>query len=191
MEILSRLLQKKQDEKKITGFKVSSSSPSISHLLFADDVFIFCKATLDEAHEILQTLNQFASITGQTINYDKSSAHYSKNFPPRHKRMIRRILKIKEMKDTERYLGTPLFLGHTKMEMFDDLITRVTSRIEGWKANLLSQAGRTVLINSVTTAIPAYQMSVFSIPKTIKDMLNAIQRDFWWGRKKMEKRFCI
>ena len=134
MEILSRLIQNKQSQGKLTGFKFSQNSPAISHLLFADDVFIFCKATLSEAHEVLDTLKQFSLITGQTINYSKSGVQYSQNIPNRHRRMIRNILKIKEMRDKEKYLGTPLFLGHTKIVMFDDLINRVTSRIEGWKA---------------------------------------------------------
>lgn len=82
MEILSRLITKKHDEGKLHGYKVKRSSPLISYLLFADNNFIFCKATLTEARELVDLLQQFTEITGQEVNYKKSPSYFSKNFPP-------------------------------------------------------------------------------------------------------------
>lgn len=91
MEILSRIIQKKLDEEKLPGFKVSLASPYICNLLFADDVFIFCMATLSKARELVDTLQQFANITGQEINYNKSSCLFNKLVPKLNRRMIKKI----------------------------------------------------------------------------------------------------
>jgi hypothetical protein len=57
------------------------------------------------------------------------------------------------------------------------------------KAKLLSPAGRVVLIQSVTSAIPAYYMQNVALPIRICTKLDKINRDFLWGstdeRKKM------
>jgi hypothetical protein len=61
--------------------------------------------------------------------------------------------------------------------------------INGWNEKLLSTGGKEILLKAVAQAIPAYAMSVFSLPKQIcKEICNAIAR-FWWGdtasRRKM------
>lgn len=76
----------------------------------------------------------------------------------------------------EKYLENPLFLCLTKVQLFDNLNTRVTHRIEGWKTKLLSQVLSTTLIILVTIVVPTYQMATLAIPKSISNKLNAIQR---------------
>lgn len=94
-----------------------------------------------------------------------------------------KITYLQERKINGKYLVTLLFQGNSMLELFDNLIPRVTSRIEGWKTKLLSQAGRTTLIKLVTKSIPTYQMSIFSMPKTTNSKTNAIQ-----GKKKSSKK---
>lgn len=86
MEILSRLITKKEEEGKIHGYQVSQSSPPISHLLFADDIFIFCRATLAEAHQLIDTLKQFSDITGQVVNYKNQLVYLAKTSLPSTKK---------------------------------------------------------------------------------------------------------
>lgn len=71
----------KQDKGKLYGFKVSRSSPSISHLIFVDDIFIFYNATLSKAHELDALLKQITELMGQEVNYKKSSCYFSMNSP--------------------------------------------------------------------------------------------------------------
>lgn len=113
METLSRIFQSKT-KGKIHGYKVSKNNPQISHLLFTDVVFIFYKVTLSEAHELVDILELFSQVIGQEIYYTKSACYFNKTIPNRNKRMIKRIIKMKEMKGVEKYLGNPLFLDHTK-----------------------------------------------------------------------------
>lgn len=53
--------------------------------------------------------------------------------------------------------------------------------MQGWKQNLLLQAGREVLIKSVIQAIPAYAMACFAFPKKFCVRLNSYISNFWQG----------
>jgi hypothetical protein len=50
----------------------------------------------------------------------------------------------------------------------------VKSKVDGWHAKPLSQAGRLVLIKSITATIPFYAMSTFLLPKSICNQLDKI-----------------
>jgi hypothetical protein len=59
-EILSRLIEKEENLGLLHGIKMASSCPSMSHLLFADDVLIFSKANVNEAGVILNCLSMYS-----------------------------------------------------------------------------------------------------------------------------------
>lgn len=52
--------------------KISRSGPSLSHLLFADDILLLGKATLDNCNTIVGILDEFLQASGQKINFGKS-----------------------------------------------------------------------------------------------------------------------
>ena len=56
-EGLSALLRKAEHEKRIQRLTISRGGPCISHLFFADDSVIFCRATIDEC-QVLQDIQQ-------------------------------------------------------------------------------------------------------------------------------------
>jgi hypothetical protein len=77
------------------------------------------------------------------------------------------------------YLGLPLMFGSSRKEAFQPLIDKVLSKINGWRAKTLSQAGRTVLIKSTAAAIPTYAMSTFLLPSSLCTTLDRRFKDFW------------
>ena len=54
-------------------------------------------------------------------------------------------------------------------------------KLAGWKANLLSMAGRMVLVQATSSAIPSYVMQNALLPKKILDGINRVNRNFLWG----------
>ena len=58
----------------------------------------------------------------------------------------------------------------------------------GWKEKLISKAGREMLIKTISQAILIYSMSLFKIPKAIKDSINTTLAKYWWGQTKDEKK---
>lgn len=64
---------------------------------------------------------------------------------------------------------------------------RISSKLEGWKANILNQAGKEVLIKAVIQAIPTYAMSIIQFPKNFcKGICSKIAR-FWWRSNNRER----
>lgn len=78
-EGFSNLLDKAQRQMKLSGVKISRAGPPITHLFFADDSMIFCKANAAQAEEVMQILKIYGKGSGQVINLDKSSIFFSRN----------------------------------------------------------------------------------------------------------------
>ena len=60
---------------------------------------------------------------------------------------------------------------------------RVWAKLQGWKEQLLSQAGREVLLKVVVQAIPTFAMSCFKLPVTLCNDIEQLIRKFWWGHR--------
>ncbi|GJT12918.1 hypothetical protein Tco_0859960 [Tanacetum coccineum] len=97
-------------------------------------------------------------LSGQTVNFQKSSAFFSPNTPSSLRDNICGDLHVHQMEPKAKYLGLPSIFGQKKAEMFGFLLDRVLQKMKGWKQKLLSQSGREVLIKSVIQAIPTYAM---------------------------------
>uniref|UniRef100_A0A803QGH5 Reverse transcriptase domain-containing protein n=1 Tax=Cannabis sativa TaxID=3483 RepID=A0A803QGH5_CANSA len=81
VDLLSRLLQDYTHKGKIRGMKVTRTAPSITHLMFVDDVILFGQATIKEAQAFMDCLHLYCSWSGQAINLQKSIVHFSKGVP--------------------------------------------------------------------------------------------------------------
>ncbi|KAL5703663.1 hypothetical protein ACHQM5_022190 [Ranunculus cassubicifolius] len=179
-ESLSRLVIKGEQEGVVSGIKIRRKGPAISHLLYADDLILFCKASLDEAGNLLDILKRYCGDSGQAVNFSKSSAYFSTNVHSRHQKILLRMWKVKRFHEKEKYLGNPVLLSRKKREDFDYILSKVQSRIAGWMAKTLSQAGRAILIKAVVETIPIYTMSTNLLPVSICDEIDQMKRNFFW-----------
>lgn len=134
---------------RLHGVSICRQAPSISHLLFADDSLLFCRATQNEVQVISETLQLYAKASGQCINMEKSSIYFSGNTTDNHKEFIKNALGVKEVERFESYLGLPTLVGRSKYHTFSYLKDRVWKKLQGWKGKLLSRAGKEVLIKAV------------------------------------------
>ncbi len=90
------------------------------------------------------------------------------------------MLGVPAIKQYEKYLGLPSFIGRAKYSSFAQIKERVWSKLKGWKERLISQAGREVLIKSVAQALPTYAMSCFRLPARLIKEIEVLIRKFWW-----------
>ena len=67
------------------------------------------------------------------------------------------------MLNPSKYLGINFKLRGKRVADFQDIVDKVQGKFQGWKAKLLSQAGRTTLIASVLQAMPLYVFSCFKV----------------------------
>ena len=82
------------------------------------------------------------------------------------------------MQDTrhKKYLGLPLIICKSKVEIFAEIKERVEKKLSRWKEKILSVGGQEILIKTVAQAIPTYIMSCFQIPKSLCDEIEGMIR---------------
>ncbi|XP_026442294.1 uncharacterized protein LOC113341751 [Papaver somniferum] len=104
MEVLSRTLMDAENKGEIHEIKITKKAPALSHLLFADDCIIFCKADRKEAENILNIFEKFSYGSGQMMNLTKSGIFFSKNTSKEMVKEITELMKIDHIPLTDKYL---------------------------------------------------------------------------------------
>ena len=124
-EALSSLIQAKEKEEQIHGCQVARGAPTISHLFFADDCFIYFRANEHETRVVKQILGEYGIASGQRVNFTKSSISFSCNVDVGKKELICSLLGVGGTSDHGLYLGTPSFVGRSKKKVFEYIKDRV------------------------------------------------------------------
>ncbi|CAA7017787.1 unnamed protein product [Microthlaspi erraticum] len=150
-ETLSQMLVQAKVKKEFKGMKITKHSPSISHLLFADDSLFFCEATNEDCSRIARVLKDYEAISGQMVNLQKSSIIFGMKISHTRKILIQSILGIRNIGGGGKYLGLPEQFGRSKTEAFQGLVDGVKKTVNGWVNQVLSTAGKEVLIKSCGT----------------------------------------
>lgn len=99
-------IKKAEKERQITGMKVASACPSISHLTFIDE---------EECQAILSILKEYEGVLGQQINFKKTSIQFGHKIEESTKHEIRGVLGIQNLVGIGSYLGIPENLGGSKL----------------------------------------------------------------------------
>jgi hypothetical protein len=80
-EGLSALFRKAKRDSLIKGISICRGGARISHLFFADDSIIFCKANIANCAALQDVLNVYANASGQVVNNAKTTIFFSCNTP--------------------------------------------------------------------------------------------------------------
>lgn len=141
METLSLHIQQLVNEGIWKPIVVSRGGPAISHLLFTDDIFLFCKVQESQAHLITTTLDTFCSESGWKVNLHKSTMMSSKGIPNRMKNIFKDVCGIASVSNLGRYLGFSLVQGRQHHQSLDFILDKIHRRLASWKGKLLNRAG--------------------------------------------------
>lgn len=63
------------------------------------------------------------------------------------------------------YLGVPLHFDKLARQDLQPLVDKILKRIARWRGQLLSVAGRALLIKTCLSSIPVYLLSFLKVPK--------------------------
>ena len=77
------------------------------------------------------------------------------------------------------YLGMPLGAPFKATSIWIPIMEKMERKLSGWKRLYLSKEGRLILLN--LSSLSTYYLSLFTIPKSMADRLEKIQRNFFWG----------
>lgn len=120
-DIQLRLIVRSKAIGKLNGVKVSHTCPKITHLMYPDDLVIYCKVIEMEANEVHQCLQTYCEWTRQAINWEKSTVHFSRNVHEPLRRKLCRIMGMTECNHKGKYLGYIFCGSKSKREAFKDL----------------------------------------------------------------------
>ncbi|XP_019163592.1 PREDICTED: uncharacterized protein LOC109159934 [Ipomoea nil] len=113
----------------IHGFSISRITPSISHLFFANDSFIFFKATMEEANSLHTLLRDYEKASGQCINLSKSTMAFSRNTSIYVRDQLSNILGIQHSSSNGNYLGLPMLIGRNRTSILKFIKHRIVNRL--------------------------------------------------------------
>ena len=142
--------------------------------MFADDLVLFAKANDTNCHTIRSVLNTFCSISGQLVSEAKSRVFFSSNVDRDKRELFSDILRFRSIPSMGKYPRIPIkHAGHSNQD-FNFVLDRVKQKLVGCKSNLLSMAGRSVLIQALSSTIPAYVMQCAQLPSKILDGIDRL-----------------
>jgi hypothetical protein len=191
MEFLSYLIHERCSDNLWDPVKAARNGPAFSHLFFADDLVLFAKADRKNCQSIKEVLETFCDLSGQKVNSCKSKAYFSPNVNPDQRRELCSVLGIDSTPNLGKYLGFPIKHSGSSGHDFDFIIDRMQTKLTGWKAKLLSMAGRVILTQAVTSAIPSYVMQGIMLPAKILNSIDRVNRNFIWGSSDLNKKLHL
>jgi hypothetical protein len=86
-EGLTALINKAVANGELHGVKICRGAPSVFHLLFADDCFIFFRSNLSETRKLMEILKTYEDASGQEVNLSKSEVFLVATLVERPKRI--------------------------------------------------------------------------------------------------------
>ncbi|CAL1404032.1 unnamed protein product [Linum trigynum] len=181
MDVLSMMLKVVREAGKFKGFYMNEDSKNgeVTHLLFADDTVIFCDANHDQVLNILATIVCFQSMTGLRINLDKSVMYIVGDVADPS--FYAAIFGCKWSRQPPKYLGFPLGAKLNDPAIWDSMINKMKSKLNGWGSRHLSYGARLVLCTAVLGSMPTYMFSLFKAPVSVLQELERSQRRFLWN----------
>lgn len=189
MEGFSRIFRKCMMESSEFGYHEGCQELDLTHLCFADDLFVFTRGDVGSVAVLKRALHIFRMKSGLAPSLEKSDIFFG-GVDTNTKVAIREYLGFREGVFPIRYLGVPLSPVRLSNADFQPLITKVRNRIHNWKAKYLSFAGRRQLISSVLQSMQLYWMGVFLVPAGVIHELEAMFRNFLWAHGESAKGKC-
>jgi hypothetical protein len=190
-ESLSRLITDAGIQRKLKGIQISPNY-SLSHLLFVDDILIFCNGRLSFLENLKDILNIFFLATRMKINRDKSSLLVW-GLPLQESNTISALLGVQIKDPTEglRYHGFTLKASDYRKAYWAWLLEKIEKRFTPWYNRWLSRARRLVLLKSVIESILVYWTSLSWVPKGILHKISQKYLHFLWVGKEDSKSLVL
>lgn len=112
-------------------------------------------------------LLRYEKISGQLINFNKSTTNSPPNTIEANRREVCNQLEVQEIQLLGKYLGMPMSIGKSKKAAFSFLLERVDHKLQGWSNQNLSKVGKVLMLKTATQTVPNFWMSLMLIPVEI------------------------
>ncbi|XP_057774811.1 uncharacterized protein LOC130993790 [Salvia miltiorrhiza] len=190
-DVLSNIFQSCVESSHLIPMGFSRTTNFPTHLFYADDIILFCKATVQNARKIQEIINYYGSISGQICSSEKSNIFFARRVPTDRRRAIQRALHFSIGCLPTSYLGVPIFIGRRRKAFFLPIYDRIVQKFARWKGLQLSIAGRLCLVKSVIQSSLVHSMMVYKWPNSLLHSLDRKCRNFVWTGSVDKKPTCV
>ena len=155
---------------------------NLSHLCFANDLFLFTKGNVDSVRITMDELAKFEAFSGMQVNKQKSVVFLAA-IDDSVRDAILDMTGFRLGSLPMKYLGVPLISSKLSHSDCQPLLDKIIARIQSWTTSSLSFAGRLQLISSLLYSIQAYWCTMFINPKLTCYKIEQIFNGFLWSGK--------
>lgn len=127
---------------------------------------------------IQSLLNLYESASGQCHNRLKSYIFFSVNTKVDIRLQLTNLSDVPSCSNHDKYLVLPTYVGKAKYETFETIKYKVWARLDNWKNNHLSSAWKELILKFMVQAIPTYAMSLFQLPKKLRNNIGFAMTKF-------------
>ncbi|KAI9170199.1 hypothetical protein LWI28_024245 [Acer negundo] len=110
-DFLSRLLTRLVGSSQILPISSPRGFLAPTHLLYANDVLIFCRGTQKNMKHIMGAFRDYSDISGQLVNGGKSSIYFGSYISLSRIGSLQSLVGMQTGQIPFSYLGVPLFRG--------------------------------------------------------------------------------
>ncbi|KAL6139472.1 hypothetical protein ACLB2K_057776 [Fragaria x ananassa] len=153
---------------------------SLTHVLYADDLFIFCRGDDASLTRLQSFLESYGQASGQLVNKEKSTFYLGDSYAHQSK-AVRRILGFKFGTTPFTYLGVPIFKGMPRRFHLQALADKAKAHLLGWAGKLISMVGRVQLVHDVFQSMLLHSFSTYLWPSSLIKYLSTCARNFIWS----------
>lgn len=143
-----------------------------------------------EAKEWKFLLQDYACVSGQCINYNKSSVYFFNTRVDLQAKILS-IMGCLSASLPGVYLGLPLTVREVSHNFWNSILERMQKKLAGWKGQLLSNVGKLQLLKASLQGILVYFLSLFRISGSMAEKLERIHRSFLWMGVEEKKRLAL
>lgn len=146
--------------------------------MYADDVALFLQPAADDINLILEILSLFGEASMIKTNVSKSN--------------VLLIQCCEVLSFPCKYLGLPLSIKKLTRDQLQPIIDRIVDKLPVWKADLMTKAGRVVLVQFVLIAMLIYVLMAIKLSSWVLKAVDKIRRGFiWQGQKDAQGGHCL
>ncbi|XP_026428416.1 uncharacterized protein LOC113324313 [Papaver somniferum] len=151
-----------------------------THLMFSDDIFIFCNGQKKNLKNLMDLLMKYQKSSVQEMNKAKRKCFVG-GVPNIIRNAIAQALQIHLSTFSDKYLGVILNPGRVKTHQVWWMVEMMQKMLAGWMGKLLAFSARLTLVKFVLCSMPIYTMPVYKWPKSVIQVCERIIRNFLWS----------
>nr|XP_016448846.1 PREDICTED: uncharacterized protein LOC107773929 [Nicotiana tabacum] len=189
MEYLTRVLNKMSDLPDFQ-FHPMCKSTKLTHLIFADDLMLFCKGNFQSIHGMMEVVNHFSEVSESVANMEKSNIFLA-GMDDELKQIILSNTGFSVCTLPMRYLGLPLTSKKWSKVECHQLVEKIIKKINSGYSKQLSYAGRLQVINVVLFAVYNFWGAVFILPQRVIKEVNRKCREYLWGSTEGHRKMAL